>query len=136
MLFLIVEFAFLRLSGRKKRSQAIPADESQLDNHAEYESRADDDRDSAESQEEVYDDIWRYLRSNNKIRWSGFSVRLLAPPPPQSSLRSVSKTIIWILTLEFLRHYFYSFQKKQLEFPLNRSYFVAATLTSKSFPSM
>ncbi|XP_046631991.1 uncharacterized protein LOC124311506 [Daphnia pulicaria] len=54
--------------GRKKRSQAIPADESQLDNHVEYESRADDDRDSAESQEEVYDDIWRYLRSNNKIR--------------------------------------------------------------------
>jgi hypothetical protein len=68
MLFLIVKFAFLHLSGRKKRSQAIPADESQLDNHVEYESRADDDRDSAESQEEVYDDIWRYLRSNNKIR--------------------------------------------------------------------
>nr|CAH0108061.1 unnamed protein product [Daphnia galeata] len=54
--------------GRKKRSQVNPSDESQLDNHSEYESRSYDDRDSAESQEEVYDDIWRYLRSNNKIR--------------------------------------------------------------------
>lgn len=90
MSFLIVKFAFLHLSGRKKRSQAIPADESQLDNHAEYESRADDDRDSAESQEEVYDDIWRYLRSNNKIRWSGFQSPVYSlRSPPQSSLRSL-----------------------------------------------
>nr|CAH0109275.1 unnamed protein product [Daphnia galeata] len=60
--------AYPSWSGRKKRSQVNPADVTQLlGNHLEYGSQTDDDRDSADIQETVFDDIWRYFRRNSKI---------------------------------------------------------------------
>ncbi|KAI9552055.1 hypothetical protein GHT06_022392 [Daphnia sinensis] len=53
--------------GRKKRSQDEESGGSLMDAQAEI-SRSDEDRNAAESQKEIYDDIWRYLRGNNKIR--------------------------------------------------------------------
>lgn len=49
--------------------------DAQMDNG----SRSEEDRKAAESQEEIYDDIWRYLRGNNKIRWSGLGDPLVIP---------------------------------------------------------
>lgn len=54
-------------SGRKKRSQIETIDES--DDRMDYESRSEDERDATESQEED-EDVWRYQRRNNQIRWS------------------------------------------------------------------
>ncbi|XP_057378259.1 uncharacterized protein LOC130700232 [Daphnia carinata] len=54
--------------GRKKRSQDEESDGSLMDAQAENSSRSDEDRNAGETQEEIYDDIWRYLRGNNKIR--------------------------------------------------------------------
>lgn len=55
-------------SGRKKRSQDEESDGSLMDAQMDNGSRSEEDRKAAESQEEIYDDIWRYLRGNNKIR--------------------------------------------------------------------